>query len=173
VIEKEHRQKYLESVKNSRVYLEYKKQEVDSLQKLLTEMSEKYGLMNISIQLKAAAKNQYKEWTASKKSQELTELIDNMKKFGVEQGKLALYFDDQLRAWAWANNDYQKHLAEYNHHTTFTSLASKPVRPVVAAWPKKSLILLITTLAAFAISCIYFIFIDRLKLIYEQITSEK
>lgn len=173
VIEREHKQKYLENVKNSRIYLEFKKHEVDSVQRMLTEMSEKYGLINISVQLKAAAKNQYKDWTASKKSQELTDLVENMKKFGVEQGKLAVYFDDQLRGWAWANNDYQKHLADYNHHTTFTSMASKPVRPVVAAWPKRSLILLVTGLAAFALSCIYFIFIDRLKLIYEQITSEK
>lgn len=173
LIEKEHRLKYLETVKNSRVYLEFKKHEVDSAQKILSEMSEKHGLMNISVQLKEAAKNQYKLWTTGGKNAELSGLVESMKKFGVEQGKMAVYFDDQLRGWAWANNDYQKRLAEYNHHTTFTSLASKPTRPVVAQWPKRSLIILVGTLAVFILSCLYFIFADRLKTIYEQITSEK
>ncbi len=173
LIEKEHREKYMETVKNSRVYLEYKKQEVDSTQKKLTELSEKYGLINMAVQLKEAAKNQYKLWTTGGKNAEIANLIESMNKFGVEQGKLAVYFDDQLRGWAWANNDYQKKLAEFHHHTTFTSLASKPTRPVVAMWPKKTFIMLISGIAMFVLSCIYFIFIDRIKLIYEQITSEK
>lgn len=173
LIEKEHREKYLETIKNSKIYLDYKKHEVDSAQKLLTELSEKYGLMNISVQLREAAKNQYKLWTSGGKNQELSELVENMKKFGVEQGKLAVYFDDQVRGWAWANNDYQKRMAEYNHHITFTSLASQPTRPVVAAWPKKSLIMGVTAFAIFTLSCLYFIFVDRLRLIHEQITSEK
>jgi len=173
LIEKEHREKYMETVKNARVYLEYKKHEVDSTQKILTELSEKYGLLNISVQLKEAAKNEYKLWTTGGKNAELNNLIESMNKYGVEQGKLAVYFDDQLRGWAWANNDFQKRLAEYHHHTTFTSLASKPTRPVVAAWPKRTLIMMVSGTAIFILSCIYFIFIDRIKSIYEQITSEK
>lgn len=173
LIEKEHREKYMETVKNARVYLEYKKHEVDSAQRILTELSEKQGLINVGVQLKEAAKNQYKSWTSGKSNAELNNLIENMKKFGVEQGKLAVYFDDQLRGWAWANNDYQKRIAEFNHHTTFTSLASKPTRPVVAMWPKKSLIMMVSGIAVFILSCLYFIFIDRLKSIYEQIASEK
>jgi len=173
LIEKEHREKYMETVKNSRVYLEFKKHEVDSAQKILTELSEKHGLINIGVQLKEAAKNQYKLWTTGGKNAELTNLIESMKKFGVEQGKLAVYFDDQLRGWAWANNDFQKRLAEFNHHTTFTAMASKPTRPVVASWPKKTLIMAVSVFAVFILSCLYFIFIDRLKSIYEQIASEK
>ncbi|HXB40966.1 MAG TPA: Wzz/FepE/Etk N-terminal domain-containing protein [Bacteroidia bacterium] len=173
LIEKEHREKYMETVKNARVYLEYKKHEVDSTQKILTELSEKYGLLNISVQLKEAAKNEYKLWTTGGKNAELSNLIESMNKYGVEQGKLAVYFDDQLRGWAWANNDFQKRLAEYHHHTTFTSLASKPTRPVMAAWPKRTLIMIVSGTAMFILSCIYFIFVGRIKLIYEQITTEK
>lgn len=174
LIEKEHREKYLETVKNARVYLEYKKREVDSTQKILTDLSEKYGLVNVTVQLKEAAKNQYKAWVGgAKQNAELNELVESMKKFGVEQGKLAVYFDDQLRSWAWANNDYQKRLAEFNHHTTFTSLASKPLRPVVAAWPKKTFIMLIAGISVFLLASLYFIFIDRFRQIYEQIASEK
>lgn len=173
VIGKEHRGKYLEAANNAKIYLDFKKREVDSAQKVLTEMSEKYGLMNIKLQLKEAARNQYKLWTSGGKNAELTQLVEDMKKFGVEQGKQAVYFDDQLRAWAWANNEYQKRLAEFHQQTTFTSLASKPVKPVVAAWPKRSLVLIVAGVSAFLLACMYFIFIDRLKLIYEQIASEK
>jgi len=173
LIEKEHREKYMEAIKNSRVYLEYKKQEVDSAQKILTELSEKHGLINVGVQLKEAAKNQYKLWTTGKDNKELATLIESMKKFGVEQGKIATYFDDQLRGWAWANNDYQKKMAEYNHHLTFTTLASKPTQPVIPSWPKKLIVALVSGAAVFILCCLYFIFVDRIKLIYEQIASEK
>lgn len=173
LIEKEHRSKYMEAVKNARIYLEFKKHEVDSAQKILSDLAEKQGLVNISVQLKEAAKNQYKSWTTGKSSSELSNLIESIKKFGVEQGKLAVYFDDQLRGWAWANNDYQKKLAEFNHHLTFTSLASKPTRPVVAAWPKKTLVAMVTGLAVLLLSSMYFIFIERIRQVYEQIASEK
>lgn len=170
LIEKEHREKYMEVVKNSRIYLEFKKHEVDSAQKILTEMSEKYGLLNVGIQLKEAVKNAYKN---PGKNAELTNLIQNMNKLGIEQGKLATYFDDQLRGWAWANNDYQKKLSDYLHKTTFTAMASKATRPVVASWPKKSIVVAVSCLSVLLLSCFYFIFIDRIKLAYEQIASEE
>ncbi|MGZ3861608.1 MAG: Wzz/FepE/Etk N-terminal domain-containing protein [Bacteroidia bacterium] len=170
LIEKEHREKYMEVVKNSRVYLEFKKREVDSTQKILTEMSEKYGLLNVSIQLKEAVKNAYKN---PGKNPELANLIQNMNKLGVEQGKLATYLDDQLRGWAWANNDYQKKLSDYMHKTTFTAMASKATRPVVPSWPKKSIVVTVSCLSVLLISFFYFIFIDRIKLAYEQIASEE
>jgi hypothetical protein len=173
LIEKEHREKYLEVVKNSLVYLEFKKKEVDSTQKILTELSEKYGLLNIEVQLKEAAKNQYKEWTNNKENTQLSNLIQNMNKFGIEQGKLAVYFDDQLRGWAWANNDYQKKLSEYLHKTTFTAMASKPTKSYVASWPKKSIVVTISCLAVLLLASFYFIFIDKIKLAYEQIAAEE
>jgi capsular polysaccharide biosynthesis protein len=170
LIEKEHREKYMEVVKNARVYLEFKRKEVDSTQKILTEMSEKYGLLNISIQLKEAVRNVYKN---NGKNPELGNLIQNMNKLGVEQGKLATYFDDQLRGWAWANNDYQKKLSDYLHKTTFTAIASQPTKPVVASWPKKFIVVLISCLAVLLLSSFYFIFIDKIKHAYEQIASEE
>jgi LPS O-antigen subunit length determinant protein (WzzB/FepE family) len=171
LIEKEHREKYWETVKNALVYLNYKKHEVDSSQKILTEMSEKYGLMNVGVQLKEAARNQYKLWSEGKKNGELENLVENMKKLGVEQGKMAVYFDDQLRGWAWANNDYQKKLSEYHHKTTFTVMASRATRPVVANWPRKSIIVPVSAAAAFVLCCLYFVFIERIKSVYEQIAS--
>ncbi len=173
LIENEHRKKYMETVKNAEIYLKFKKHEVDSTQKILTQLSEKMGLINISIQLKEAAKNQYKLWASGGKNVELSNLMDNIKKLGVEQGRLAIYFDDQLRGWAWANNDYQKKLSEYYYKTSFTVMASKPTRPVIASWPKRSVILPISCAAVFILSCIYFVFIDKIKLAYEQIASEK
>ena len=173
LIQEEHRKKYWETVENAKVYLKYKKHEVDSTQKILTELSEKFGLLNIEVQLKEAARNQYKLWASGGKNANLTELIESMNKFGIEHGKLAVYFDDQLRGWAWANNDYQKKLSEFYHQTTFTVMASKPTRPVVANWPKRSVILPIACAATFILACLYFAFIDKIKSSYEQIASEE
>jgi len=195
LIEKEHREKYWETVKNAQIYLNYKKHEVDSTQHLMNLLNEKYKLLNVGIQLKDIVKNQYKISPGGAKNNSLSELlsvseqlksigkddkdnsistlISEINNYSIEYNKLNVYLDDQIRGWAWANNDYQKKLSEYYHKTTFTAMASQPTRPVVASWPKKSLVVLISCLSVLLLASFYFIFIDKIKLAYEQIASEE
>jgi capsule polysaccharide export protein KpsE/RkpR len=149
----------------------------------------------VGIQLKDIVKNQYKLSSGGIKNNSLAELLsvseqlksigkddkDNsistllseINNYSIEYNKLNVYLDDQIRGWALANNDYQKKLSEYQHKTTFTAIASQPTRPVVASWPKKPLVVLISCLSVLLLSCFYFIFIDKIKLAYEQIASEE
>ncbi len=195
LIEKEHRKNYLETVNNAKIYVDYKKHEVDSTQRLMNSLNEKYKLLNVGIQLKDFMKNQYKLSSGGSTNNSLAELLSvseqlkSMEKDGtknsvptllaeinnyvIEYNKLNVYLDDQIRGWAWANNDYQKKLSEYYHKTTFTAMASQPTRPVIASWPKKSIVMLISCLSVFLLACCYFIFIDKIKLAYEQIASEE
>jgi capsular polysaccharide biosynthesis protein len=171
LIENEHRDKYHEDVLNSMVYLNYKTHEVDSTKRILEYMSERYGLLNVSVQLKEAARNEYKSPGSSTNSF-LTKLMQDMNKYGIEQGKLSIYFDDQVRGWAWANNDYQKHLSDYQRKNTFVVLASRPIKPIIPSWPKRWIVMLVSGISVFILSCIYFIYIDSFKQAYAKITKE-
>jgi LPS O-antigen subunit length determinant protein (WzzB/FepE family) len=169
LIEKEHREKYAEDASNSKLYLDYKQHEVDSAQHILDELSVKYGVVDMRIQLKEAARSYYsKNMNGTGK---LSDMINNLGKYGVEFVKMSTYLDDQVRNYAWALNDYQKHLSELRYRKTFVAMASKPTYPVVASWPKRTIVMMITGIAIFVLACIYFVFIDKAKIAYKQITS--
>ncbi len=194
LIEKEHREKYLETVKNSQIYLNYKKHEADSTQLLLNELNKKYSVLNVGIQLKDAAKNQYKMQPGGGKNNSLAELISiseqlgviekenksskvsqlftNINNYSLEYGKLNTYFGDQVNSWVLANNEYQKNLSEYLRKNTFTVMASSPLKPTAPSWPKHWVVMLISALTMFIISCLYFIFIDNIKKVYAEVTKE-
>jgi uncharacterized protein involved in exopolysaccharide biosynthesis len=85
---------------------------------------------------------------------------------------LTTYFDDQVKSWASANDDYQRNLSEYQRKNSFVVMASKPLQPISPEWPKPWLIMMVTGLSMLALSCIYFIFIDHIKEAYAEITQE-
>ncbi|MEO8760878.1 MAG: Wzz/FepE/Etk N-terminal domain-containing protein [Bacteroidia bacterium] len=170
LIENEHREKYNEDVLNSTVYLKYKTKEVDSTKKILEYMSQNYGLLNVGVQLKEAARNEYKSTNSS--STFLSKLMQDMNKYGIEQGELSIYFDDQVRSLAFANNDYQKHLSDYYRKNTFVVVASKPVKPTTPTWPKPWFVVILSGVTMLVISCLYFIFIDNIKIAYAKIIKE-
>ena len=194
LIENEHRKKYFETVKNSEIYLNYKKHEADSIQRLLNELNKKYEFLNVGIQLKEAAKNQYKMQAGSgknnsladlmsiseqlkdiektNKSNSLSELFTSINNYSLEYGKLNTYFGDQVNSWVLANNEYQKNLSEYLRKNTFTVMASSPAKSTTPSWPKYWVVVFICGVTMFIISCLYFIFIDHLKQAYAEISKE-
>ena len=194
LIEKEHRDKYFETVKNSQLYLSYKQHEVDSTQQLLNELNKKYQFLNIGIQLKDVVKNQYKmqagggkngsladfismseqlkEIEKGQQGSSLSELFTNMNSYSIQYGKLSTYFGNQVQEWVESNNIYQKSLSEYRRKNSFVVMASKPERPVIPSWPRRWIVTVVTGVAVFILSCIYFIFIDDIKQAYAEITKE-
>ncbi|HXU25955.1 MAG TPA: Wzz/FepE/Etk N-terminal domain-containing protein [Bacteroidia bacterium] len=169
LIEKEHREKYADDVKNSKIYLDFKTRDIDSVQHVLDELSSKYGVVDMRIQLKEAARSYYKDMNGSAK---LTELIANLGKYGVEFVKMSSYLESQIREYALAVTEYQKHLSELNYKKSFVAMASKPTYPVVASWPKRTLVMTIAGASVFLLACIYFVFIDKAKIVYQQVTSK-
>ena len=193
LIEKEHKEKYSETVKNSLIYLEHKKRQVDSTQNLLNELNKKYEYLNVGIQLKDVVKNQYKMQSggsnnsltdfinmseqlknieAENKGKSLSELFTSINNYTLQYNKLTVYFDDQVKGWTQANDDYQKNLFEYNRKINFVAMASVPLKPLIPSWPKRWLVTLVCGIAIFILSCIYFIYIDNLKQAYAKITEE-
>ena len=169
LIEKEHREKYTDDVNNSKIYLDLKTNEVDSAQHILDELSEKYGVVDMHIQLKEAARSYYKDMNGNAK---LTEIIANLGRHGVEFVKMSTFLDDQVRNYSWALNDYQKHVSELRFKKSFVAMASKPTYPVVASWPKRTIVMVITGISIFVLACVYFVFIDKAKFVYQQVTSK-
>jgi len=192
LIEKEHKEKYSETVRNSLIYLEHKKHLVDSTQSLLNELNKKYEYLNIGIQLKDVVKNQYKMQSGGSnnslsdfinmseqlkgiendnKGKSLSELFTSINNYSLQYGKLTVYFDDQVRGWTQANDDYQKNLFEYNRKINFVAVASVPQKPIQPSWPKRWVVVPISGLVFFILSCIYFLYIDNIKQAYAKVTE--
>ncbi|HXU25956.1 MAG TPA: Wzz/FepE/Etk N-terminal domain-containing protein [Bacteroidia bacterium] len=192
LIEKEHKEKYSETVRNSLIYLEHKKHLVDSTQSLLNELNKKYEYLNVGIQLKEAFKNQYKMQSgggsnslsdyinmseqlkiieSDSKGKSLSELITSINNYSLQYGKLTVYFDDQVKGWTQANDDYQKNLFEYNRKINFVAVASVPQKPLQPSWPKRWVVVPVCGIIIFILSCIYFLYIDNLKQAYAKITE--
>ncbi|MHB8401022.1 MAG: Wzz/FepE/Etk N-terminal domain-containing protein, partial [Bacteroidia bacterium] len=193
LIEKEHKDKYIEIVKNSLIYLEHKKHEVDSTQNLLNELNKKYEYLNVGIQLKEMVKNQYKMQTGGNnsslsdfinmseqlksienenKGKSLSELFTGINNYLLQYGKLTVYFDDQVKGWTQANDDYQKNLFEFNRKINFVAMASVPLKPLIPSWPKRWLVMLVSGISVLVLSCLYFIYLDSFKQAYAKITEE-
>ena len=169
LIENEHREKYLDDVKNAKIYFDLKCRQLDSTQTILNELSEKYGVLDMPIQLKEAARSYYgKEANGTK----LADLMASLGKHGVEFVKMSAYLEEQMKDYVTAQSDYQKTLGSLRSKKSFTAMASKPTYPVVASWPKRSMIMMVTGLSAFVLSCIYFVFIGKIKLAYTQINTK-
>ncbi len=193
LIEKEHKEKYSETVKNSLIYLEHKKHQVDSTQNLLNELNKKYEYLNVGIQLKDVVKNQYKMQSGGSnnsltdfinmseqlkgienenKGKSLSELFTSINNYSLQYGKLTTYFEDQVKGWTQANDDYQKNVFEYNRKINFVAMASVPLKPLTPSWPKRWVVMFVCGIAVFILSCIYFVYIDNLKQAYAKITEE-
>ena len=193
LIEKEHKEKYSETVKNSLIYLEHKKHQVDSTQNLLNELNKKYEYLNVGIQLKDVVKNQYKMQAggnnnslsdfinmseqlknieAENKGKSLSELFTSINNYTLQYNKLTEYFNDQVKGWTQANDDYQKNLFEYNRKINFVAMASVPLKPLIPTWPKRWVVVLVCGISVFILSCIYFIYLDNFKEAYAKITEE-
>jgi LPS O-antigen subunit length determinant protein (WzzB/FepE family) len=171
LIEKEHREKYTEDVNNAKTYVNLKQHELDSSQHILDELSTKYGVVDMRIQLKEAARSYYsKDMSGSGK---LPDLLTNLGKYGAEFVKMNSYLENQIRDYAQAMTEYQKSLSALRSKKSFVAIASKPTYPVVASWPKRTIVMMITGLSIFVLACIYFVFIDKAKLAYKQISSNK
>ena len=169
LIGNEHREKYLDDVKNSKIYFDLKSRQLDSTQTVLNELSEKYGVLDMPIQLKEAARSYYsKEANGTK----LADLMASLGKHGVEFVKMSAYLEEQMKDYVTAETDYQKNLGSLRSTKSFTAMASRPTQPVVACWPKRNMIMMVTAASIFILACLYFIFIERLKNAYLKISSK-
>jgi capsule polysaccharide export protein KpsE/RkpR len=170
IIEKEVKQKYADEVKNAKINVDFAEKEIDSTQHILNELSEKYGIVDMSVQLKEATKAYYKNTNSNGK---LNELITNLGKHGVEFAKLTAYLKYQMKNYALVVGKYEKFLTDVNSNRNHVAIASKPTYPVVASWPKRPLVMIITGLSIFVLACVYFIFIDKAKVVYQQVVSKE
>ncbi|HTA62091.1 MAG TPA: Wzz/FepE/Etk N-terminal domain-containing protein [Bacteroidia bacterium] len=167
VIEKEVKDKYAGEVQNAKLNVDFAQKEIDSTQHILNELSEKYGIVDMSVQLKEATKAYYKDMNGNAK---LNEVITNIGKHGVEFAKLTAYLKYQMKNYALVVGKYEKFLTDFNSNRNHVAVASQPTYPVVASWPKRTIVMIITGISIFILSCIYFVFIDKVKTVYQQVT---
>ncbi len=111
IIRKTEREKYYEHVLINKRLLDEKKEQVDSLQSIITSMSKKYGILDYIVQTEMVTEGYLKFLLEGKKGkdfEEVNELYENLKKHG-------RYYHDINSRLNTFNTEYLGRLNHYEH----------------------------------------------------------
>lgn len=176
IIAKAKDEKTVEFVKMYEVYLKDKQQNIDSIQNLIKIMGEQFGIIDVDIQLEQASRYYYKGLSEGKKNDyfgELNNTIKNLGAKGAELVKLMTFYREGVRQLAEVKYEQEKLIKDLKKKFTYTTVVSYPTVPDSKYWPKRGMISAIAALSVFVLSCIYFVYIERIKKIASEITHKK
>ncbi len=162
-------EKIAEYNQTNMLFMGSRKKSMDSVDILLKDFSEKYGINNYSDKIENAAKYYYKSIPEGRS--------DGLAKKLVElefQGKEEQWKERKTKVWSEQFNiylgdfnaslqEYDKGVRDIEKKITYTTVASKPIVPEAKDSPKRTFIVVAFTLSAVLLSSIYIIFEDKIK----------
>ena len=171
LILKQHLSKFNEYISTNKAYLNAKRNRLDSLKERLQYLSKNYGLLDLTSQLREASRNYYRLMAEGKENVKLNEVFTNMQNYGPELITISNCIKEEAKTYAEVENDVEKAIRDFNRKLTYMIVASEPTKPDSKYWPKKGIIISITALASFLLSCLYFIYIGKVKEVFERMKS--
>ncbi len=166
IIRKTERKKYYEHVIINKKLVDEKKQQIDSLQAIITEYSTKYGILDYLVQAEMVTEGYLEFLLEGKKGkdyEEVKELYDNLKKYGRHYHNM----NGQLNA---ALDEYDRRLIEYEvAYKSYTMVLShsyvlvSPEVPDEKVYPIRWLIVLTAAVSATFFAFILFIILGSRK----------
>lgn len=145
------RERLMEYYNNMELAIKDQNIKLDSLQKLMRGIQEKYNILDVKSQAKYLTKNMNKLGDQDK----LT--IEGIKS---NRGLLQTYdfqLEGQNATLNYFRDQRDKYLTDFNSKLSFTNVVSKPTLPDKKCFPVRWLIVSISTGAAFALACLFFI----------------
>jgi capsular polysaccharide biosynthesis protein len=173
VILKQHLAKFNEYIAVNKAYLNSKRKALDSLQQKLTVLSKNYGLLDLPSQLREASRNYYRLMADGKENAKLNEVFKNMQNYGPELVTISNCIKEEAKTFAEVENDLDRSVRDFNRKLTYMVVASEPTKPDIKYWPKRGMTTALTAIAAFALACIYFIYIGKLKEVLKNIKASQ
>ncbi len=173
LISKQHTTKFKEFIKVNTSYLDAHKKSLDSLQHSMEEFTKKHHLVDMGAQMREASKNYYKLLSEGKESAKLTEAMVEIEENGPEYMRISSSMNEEARMYAAVENELEKSVRDFNRKLTYMIIASEPTKPDSKYWPKRGMVTALTSIAAFVLACLYFIYIDKLKNIYRHVKASQ
>jgi len=168
-------QKIAEYNQTSKMFMLTRKESMDSVDILLKDFSEKYGINNYSDKIENAARYYYKsipEGRSDGLAKKLVELELQGKEEQWKERKTKIWseqFNVYLADFNASLQEYDKGVRDVKKKITYTTIASKPIMPVAKDSPKRTIIVFTFTIVSILLTSIYYIFEDKIKSIKEVI----
>lgn len=158
------RGKTKEVVKIFSEQLRYKQHQIDSLERIMSELRVRYGLLDYDVQSKEATKS-YLKLVSGGASHEKMQAIDTLMRNLQEKGGELVSVNDQLTGLRAAYNDikveYDRSVSDLTKELTYSNVVARPFPADAKAYPIRSLVSLACALSALMLALIVFAVIDR------------
>jgi capsular polysaccharide biosynthesis protein len=147
-------ERLLEYYKNMQMAILDQKGKVDSLTNSIIDIQKKYNILDIGYQSRYISKGLVSGQALNDESKNTAEGIKT--KTSVLRG-LNLMLDGQLTTMNYFRDAKDKYITDFNSKISFTNIVSRPTLPDKKCFPIRWLIVSVSTGAAFALACLYFI----------------
>ncbi len=149
-----HKRKQKEVMEISRSEYGKKKLELDSLEKLIKDYRQKYGIMNFNSQVSEATKG---ELAGNNKA---LELFKNLQEYGVDYQRIDSMLFNARKEVIFDKYSIEVAIREYNKHISYSQVISTPYPADKKSYPLRWLIVAITVIASLIFSVIVIAVID-------------
>jgi capsular polysaccharide biosynthesis protein len=163
LLQKQHAIKYLEVAHISKYHLGLKKNEIDSIAGLLSELSKEHNLLNYPSQVEAATVGLMDAAAMKGNTKPAEEMLENLREKGIEfhrlENELLLLQEvaDSLK------NQYEWGLSHGTKKITYGIQVESPFPADKKSYPVRWLIIFLSTLAAFTASVVTVLTIDYFR----------
>ena len=162
-----HEQKFFEVVGMYERALNKKRDYIDSLNARLTHLSQRYGLMDYTVQSEQVTKGYLGTVDGSGSShvnkKEVDELKKNIEEKGGEMLILVNLIETEAEKYAELKEDYEQAYMDYDRKFTYTNVLTKPYPADKKAYPIRWLIVVISALASFFIAFVAILILENYK----------
>lgn len=159
-----HREKTREVVRIFREQLQSKQRNIDSLERIMSELRMRYGLLDYEAQSKEATKS-YLKLVGSGASKDKLKQVDSLVRNLEEKGGSLVAVSVQLESVRDAYNDikieYDKSISDMTKELTYSNVVTRPFAADSKSYPIRSLVVLVCMISALLLALILLIIIER------------
>ena len=158
-----HRDKEAEVIAMFERQLETKQQNIDSLMRDMTELSNQYGILDYNTQSKEVTKGYL---SGSAKANELKQ---NLETYGPRSVDLRTKIEAEATTYVTIKVDYEQELRFYNSEMTYSNIITEPYPADKKSFPVRWVIVALCGLGAFLVTILtLFIIENRKKFVAEK-----
>ncbi len=158
------REKTAEVVNIFKNQLHQKQIQIDSLEKIMTDLRQNYGLLDYKAQSKELTKS-YLKLVSDGASKEKLKLVDSLRHNIETKGGQLVFITEQLSGLQDAYNqiktDYDKAVSDLDKELTYSNVMARPYPADSKSYPVRWLIVLASAASAFLLALILFFMLDR------------
>jgi len=158
-----HKSKYYEAVVNFQSMLKQKQQYIDSLQHQIYILGTEYGITDVENQSREITKGFLRTSASNINSTEVLKMKKNMEEKGGEFSKLNALLQNASEQFEVFKSDYEKIKMNYERDFTYTNVVTKPYVADNKSFPKRFLIIFISTIATLFLSILVIGVLEKIK----------